>query len=92
MVSNSVSLFNAESSGLAAFNGIAQQSRLVVTDLFPLKTEGFISNLEEEYFPFSYNLGVRVHSDSWGIPSYFSTNDYTIYSQDVDTFCVANKV
>jgi len=74
------------------YNGTAPEARLVFSDLndqYLLGSAGSIvtpPNLETQYFPFAYQLGARIHSNSWG-----GGHSYTSNALQIDSFVSKNR-
>lgn len=47
-------------------------------------------DLSERYYPLSYAVGARVHSDSWGSSS--TSQDYDYMASEADLFTWENQV
>ena len=73
----------------SAYNGIAPDARLAFTDLARSDFYDELNPISTDlapYFRWAYDLGARVHSDSWG-----STEPrYSSLSRDADAFIHAH--
>ena len=72
----------------AEYNGIAYDAKLVIQDIgYGGSLTGIPSDLNT-YFQQAYNVGARIHSNSWGASV---GGAYTAFSQDADEFMWNNK-
>ncbi|BDA48884.1 probable serine protease/ABC transporter B family protein tagD [Coccomyxa sp. Obi] len=77
---------NTSNTDLLDYKGLAPDAKVAFTDLASATTKGRMEtpwDLAEEYFPASYNVGARVHSNSWGL---LLEQDYNSYASQVDMF------
>jgi len=81
-----VSFGNASSFEAYLFRGTAYGARVAFTDIGPGCSPYYDVPvpLDTAYYPWSYAVGARVHSDSWGSSS---DGSYSSLSQDIDAFC-----
>jgi hypothetical protein len=72
--------------------GLAPDAKVAFIDLASGTTGGIFTpqDLSENYYPFSYSVGARVHSDSWG--SGAAAQDYDFMASEVDLFTWENQV
>ena len=72
--------------------GLAPDAKVEFIDLASGTTGGIYTpqDLSENYYPFSYGVGARVHSDSWG--SGAAAQDYDFMASEVDMFTWENQV
>ncbi len=77
-------------SGIAYCRGMAPDAKLAFTDLGGGGSDGIFtpSDLSRSYYKYPYEVGARVHSDSWGS----SSNDYEYMASEVDTFTWDHQV
>eukprot|EP00884_Botryococcus_braunii_P006262 jgi/Botrbrau1/15637/Bobra.4_1s0022.1 len=66
------------------YRGMAPDAKLAFTDLGGGGSDGIFtpSDLSRSYYKQPYEVGARVHSDSWGS----SSNDYEFMASEVDSF------
>lgn len=69
---------------------MAPDAKLAFTDLGGRGSDGIMtpSDLSRSYYPYPYDVGARVHSDSWGS----SSNDYEFMASEVDSFTWDHQV
>lgn len=69
---------------------MAPDAKLAFTDLGGSGSDGILtpSDLSRSYYPYPYDVGARVHSDSWGS----SSNDYEFMASEVDSFTWDHQV
>lgn len=69
---------------MAEFDGIAPHARIVIDDFSDDESEDIIlpDSLQDGLWPYSYEKGARVHSNSWGDDS----TEYTIDAREADAF------
>ena len=81
-------MFNHHSLGIC--RGIAPDAKLAFTDLGSNSTGGIYTpeDLVTGYFSFAYDVGARVHSDSWGS----SSTSYDAMAAQVDLYTWENQV
>lgn len=81
-----VSFGNASSFEAYVMRGVAYGARVAFTDIGPGCSPYYDVPvpLDTAYYPWSYAVGARVHSDSWGSSS---DGSYSSLSQDIDAFC-----
>jgi subtilisin family serine protease len=68
-------------------DGVAKHAKLAFTDL--AGPDGFLrttSTMGDDYYKFAYDVGARIHSDSWG----YSSSYYGVESYEVDHFVHTN--
>lgn len=77
------------SSSATAYNGIASKAKISIFDVDFSATENYLNvpSLYEVALPIAYNVGARVHSNSW--TTYYMSS-YTSKSIDVDEFTYDN--
>lgn len=76
------------SSSISQFDGAAPHSRLVFTQIgtedglytYQVFEQGLI------FFAWSYVMGARIHSNSWGITADYITGEYGETSSDLDSY------
>ena len=69
---------------------MAPDAKVAFVDLADSSVSGIKipQDLSEHYFPLTYGVGARVHSDSWGSASL----DYDYMASQVDLFTWENQV
>lgn len=69
---------------------MAPDAKLAFTDLGGGGSDGIFtpSDLSRSYYKYPYDVGARVHSDSWGS----SSNDYEFMASEVDVFTWDHQV
>ncbi len=72
--------------------GLAPDAKVAFIDLASRTSGGIYTpqDLSEAYYPFSYDVGARVHSDSWG--SGAVAQDYDFMASEVDMFTWEHQV
>ena len=70
--------------------GMAPDAKVAFVDLADSSGSGIKipQDLSQRYFPLTYGVGSRVHSDSWGSAS----QDYDYMASQVDLFTWENQV
>lgn len=70
--------------------GIAPDAKVAFNDLGSRSAEGIFTpeDLATSYFPYAYDVGARVHSDSWGS----AATSYDYMAAQVDLFTWQNQV
>lgn len=87
MVAEAQSTNAAHQQYASQFNGIAFRAKIAFSDVGAGGGSlSLPSDMTATMFPWAYNAGVRIHSNSWGS----STNTYTSRSQDMDRFSHLN--
>lgn len=73
----------------ALYQGMAPDAKIAFMDLSSGRSGTVITprSLNEDYFPFAYELGARVHSNSWGSDSL----EYDVSAFEVDEYTWQNK-
>jgi hypothetical protein len=77
-------------SGSENYDGVAKDAQLAFTDI-GWSGEGYASglnNMGSDYYQHAYDLGARIHSDSWGS----DTRSYDQRTYEVDEFAAANPM
>jgi hypothetical protein len=71
---------------------MAPDAKVAFIDLASKNTGGILTpqDLSERYYPYTYGVGARVHSDSWGSAS--ASQDYDYMASEVDLFTWDNQV
>ncbi len=71
---------------------MAPDAKVAFIDLASSTSGGIYTpqDLSEQYYPFTYRVGTRVHSDSWG--SGAAAQDYDFMASEVDLFTWENQV
>lgn len=73
---------------VSIYNGAAPNARIAFTDIGDAEENlSLPSDLNRDYFPFSYKIGARIHTNSWGDDS----DDYNTETNQIDTFIYNNK-
>ena len=75
---------------LVSCRGMAPDAKVAFVDLADSSMSGIKipQDLSEHYFPLTYGVGARVHSDSWGSASL----DYDYMASQVDLFTWEHQV
>lgn len=70
--------------------GLAPDAKLAFTDLGGGGSDGIFTpqDLSDSYYRYPYDVGARVHSDSWGS----STVEYDFMASEVDSFTWDHQV
>ncbi|BDA49389.1 probable c5a peptidase at N-terminal half [Coccomyxa sp. Obi] len=73
------------------YRGMAPDAKVAFIDLASSTSGGIYTpqDLSEQYYPFTYRVGARVHSDSWG--SGAAAQDYDFMASEVDLFTWENQ-
>jgi hypothetical protein len=77
-------------SGSENYDGVAKDAQLAFTDI-GWSGEGYggeLNNMGSDYYQHAYDLGARIHSDSWG----YKTRSYGWQTYEVDEFAAANPM
>ncbi len=69
---------------LSIYNGAAIESKLIFIQLMSENGEFAVPDLLTGYFNYSYTMGSRIHSNSWGVSE--PANYYSIAAMDIDQF------